>query len=107
MGRAVDSLARQHTERAIDTIVEVMNDPFAENKDRLKAADSILDRGHGKPLTATIALPSNTAHRAMLAAMSDEELMARITQTQLPRLGAIEAEFSEVVPVGTKDPLLA
>jgi hypothetical protein len=107
MSRAVDSLARQHTERAIDTLAEVMNDPFAENKDRLKAADSLLDRGHGKPLTATIALPSNTAHRALLAALSDEELMARITQTELPRLTPIEAEFTEVVPASTNDPLLA
>jgi class 3 adenylate cyclase len=107
MSRAVDSLARQHTERAIDTIVEVMNDPFAENKDRLKAADSILDRGHGKPLTATIALPSNTAHRAMLAALSDEELMERIQGASLPRLAPIEAQFSEVVPGRHKDPLLS
>lgn len=105
MSKPADSLARQHTERAISTIVEVMDDPFAENKDRLNAANSILDRGHGKPLTATIALPSNTAHRALLAAMSDEELMARISQTELPRLNKpIEAEFTEVD--AQADPLL-
>lgn len=84
--RRLDSLARDHTERAVETIAEIMNDPFAENKDRLKAADSILDRGHGKPLAATIALPGNRAQLAALAAMSDEELMREIQGTELPRL---------------------
>ena|ERR1700674_887670 len=101
MSRPADSLAREHTERAISVIAEVLNDPFAENKDRLKAADSMLDRGHGKPLTATIALPSNHAHRALLAAMSDEELMARIQGATLPRLAPIDAEFAQA-----PDPLL-
>lgn len=102
MSKSADSLARKHTEKAINVLAEVMDDPFAENKERIAAANSLLDRGHGKPLTATIALPSTQAHRAMLAALSDEELMARITSAPLPRLvpaGHIEAEFSEVDPL--------
>lgn len=83
-----------------------MKDPFAENRERIAAANSLLDRGHGKPLTAVISLPSTRAHQAMLAALSDEELMAQINQTQLPRIGtipiqAVDAEFAEV-----PDPLL-
>lgn len=84
--RAADSLAREHTEAAIDTIAEVMNDPLAENRDRLAAARDILDRGHGKPLQATIALPSNRRQAAALAAMSDDELMAAVQGAPLPRL---------------------
>lgn len=95
MTRPADSLAREHTERAIDTLAEVMKDPFAENRERIAAANSLLDRGHGKPLTAVISLPSNRAHQAMLAALSDEELMAQIQGTQLPRLGPIVAEVPD------------
>lgn len=84
--RSLDNLAREHTERAVETITQIMDDPFAENRDRLKAAEQILDRGHGKPLTATIALPASRQQAAMLAAMSDEELLSRIQSAELPRL---------------------
>lgn len=84
--RSLDNLAREHTERAVETITGIMNDELAEDRDRLSAAQQILDRGHGKPLTATIALPANRAQAAMLAAMSDEDLMARIQGAPLPRL---------------------
>lgn len=97
-------LARRHTEKAIEVMAEVMQDPFAENRDRLKAANDLLDRGHGKAAQAVIAVPPSKALRALAAAMSDQELRQIINQP-LPRLrheseDAIEAEFSE------KDPLL-
>lgn len=101
--KSADTLAREHTEKAIDTIVSVMDDPFAENKDRIRAAETILDRGHGKAAQAIIAIPGRQI-AAMLAGKSDEELMAILNQTQLPRLAPIDAEFQEVVP---QDPLLA
>jgi HEAT repeat protein len=98
--RAADSLAREHTERAVETIVEVMSDPFAENRDRLRAAEALLDRGHGKPLAATIAIPANRQQAAALAALTDEELMERITGVALPRM-------IEHAPVdAAEDPLL-
>lgn len=101
--KTADALARAHTEKAIETIAEVMVDPFAENKDRLKAADIILDRGHGKPAQAIIAVPGNRAIAALLSQKSDDELMALINQSQLPRLAPIDAEFT---PVHGPDPLL-
>jgi cellobiose-specific phosphotransferase system component IIA len=96
-----DSLAREHTEKAIDTIAEIMDDTFAENKDRLAAAKEILNRGHGMPSQAIIAVPGNRALAAQLAQMSDDELMKVLTETRLPRLAPIEATFTEV-----PDPLL-
>ena len=84
--RSLDALAREHTERAVEVLADVMNDPFAEPRDKIKAADSMLDRGHGKPLTAVIALPASRRQAAMLAAFTDEELMARIQSSALPRL---------------------
>lgn len=102
--RPADSLAREHTEQAINTIAEILGDTFAENKDRLSAAKEILDRGHGKPMQAIIQVPASKAAAARLAAMNDDELMA-IMNRPLPRLAApIEGEFSEVAE--DRDPLL-
>lgn len=101
--RTIDALARGHTEKAVETIAEVMNDPFAENKDRLKAADLILDRGHGKPAQAIIAIPGNRQIAALLATKTDQELMDILNQHQLPRLAPIDATFTEAA---APDPLL-
>lgn len=107
--KSADSIARDHTQAAIDTLAEIMRDPWAKDADRIKAADSILDRGHGKPLSATITLPPSKQALQQLAAMSDDELMAVIRQP-LPKLAApaIEAEFEEVPATGPsgRDPLL-
>lgn len=100
--RSLDNLAREHTERAVEVVVGILNDPMAEDRDRIKAADTILDRGHGKPLTATIALPATRQQAALLAAMSDDELMQRIQGTPLHRLNQ-----EPVIEVdATADPLL-
>jgi hypothetical protein len=50
----IRSLARSHTEAAINTLVGIMNQPGAPEAARVSAANSILDRGWGKP-TQTIA----------------------------------------------------
>ncbi len=84
--RSLDNLARDHTERAVEVIASVMNDQLAEDRDRLNASQQLLDRGHGKPLAATIALPASRQQAALLAGMSEEELIARLQRNQLPRL---------------------
>ncbi|UOG90520.1 MAG: hypothetical protein L3K52_09895 [Candidatus Thiothrix sulfatifontis] len=43
----VRELARQHTENAINALVELLNNP--ESPQRAIAANSLLDRGYGKP----------------------------------------------------------
>ena len=102
--RSADALAREHTERAVEVIAEVMNDPFAEDRDKVKAAEAMLDRGHGKPLTATIQVPANRAQAALLASMTDDELLNAISNAQLPRLNA-PRDFIDVV-AEQLDPLL-
>lgn len=44
----IRSLARAHTETAINTLVGIMNQPEAPHAARVSAANSILDRGWGK-----------------------------------------------------------
>lgn len=84
--RSADALARDHTEEALGVIREVMIDPLSENKDRLRAAETLLDRGHGKAVSAVISVPASKRAQAMLATMSDEDLMAAIRSEPLPRL---------------------
>lgn len=45
----IRSLARGHTEAAINTLAGVMNQPDAPHAARVAAANSLLDRGWGKP----------------------------------------------------------
>lgn len=90
--RSLDNLAREHTERAVETIANIMNDEFAEDRDRISAANSILDRGHGKPNQAIIALPASRQQAALLAALSDDELMQRIQGHTLPRLAPVTVD---------------
>ena len=42
-------LARTHTEAAVQTLVEIMNDPGAASSARATAATGLLDRGWGRP----------------------------------------------------------
>jgi hypothetical protein len=49
---AVKELARQYTELAISTLVEVMKNKKEIARARVMAATAILDRGHGRPAQA-------------------------------------------------------
>ena len=45
-------LAQEQTQKALDTLVRIMGDEEAPHAARLTAANSILDRAHGKPRQA-------------------------------------------------------
>ena len=48
-GETAAQLARMHTAEAIATLAEVCNSKGAEPRDRIAAANGLLDRGWGKP----------------------------------------------------------
>jgi cytochrome P450 len=102
--RAVDRLAQEHTERAVTVLAEILDDPFAENKDRIRAAESLLDRGHGKPAQAIIALPMNREQARRLAAMSDDDLLQVVQAHELPRLNPPTDLPSNLVSSPTETP---
>lgn len=106
MSKTLDQMARERTDTALGVINEVMTDPFAENKDRLKAAIEMLDRGHGKPLSATIQVPIARQKQAQLSKMSDADLMAHLQSQPLPTLLSLPAPDAEWVDV-TPDPMLS
>lgn len=82
----MDEMAREHAADAIDTIARVMNDDCAEDRDKIRAAEALLDRGYGKAAQAIIQVPASRKQEAILAALSDEQLVAIIESKQLPRL---------------------
>lgn len=45
----IKSLARSHTESALNTLVGIMNQPDAPPAARVTAAEAVLSRGWGKP----------------------------------------------------------
>lgn len=84
--KSADAQARDHTADAIDTLRTVMIDPLAEHKDRIRAAEALLDRGHGKAVNAVISVPLEKRQSAQLATMTDDDLMELIRSAPLPQL---------------------
>ena len=82
----ISELARALGPRAIELLGDTM-ETAVEDRDKIRAAEAILDRGYGKAAQAIIAIPANRRQAALLAGMSDEALVAVIAQKQLPRLG--------------------
>lgn len=107
MTKSLADKAREFSDRALATINEIMEDPFAEDKDRLKAASEMLDRGHGKATQAVIALPAGQATRDEAAKLTRAQLLEIIQRAELPRLRhesePVDAEYEEVP---ARDPLL-
>jgi hypothetical protein len=48
----IKSLARAHTESAVRVLAGIMNEPQSSDSARVAAANSLLDRGWGKPAQA-------------------------------------------------------
>lgn len=90
--RRADEIARDLTQQALDTITELMANGDQDSI-RLGAARDILDRGWGKPLQATIAIPASRKVTAELLGFDDAELLSMATREDEP----IEATFEEFV----------
>lgn len=76
--KEVQSLARQHTEAAINTLVGIMQNPAAPSAARVSAAIAVLDRGYGRPPQS---IDMALSDRRDLCEFSDAELAAIISGT--------------------------
>ena len=74
--RELKTLAQEYTSEAIKALAEVMRDKTAPAIARVKAAEALLDRGHGKPTQQV------EARTSPLEDLSDEELAAGIAALQ-------------------------
>ena len=72
----VQALAREYTKQAIETLRDIMRDKKAPHAARGYAANSILDRGYGRP-SQTI---SSTGRDKPPDQMTDAELLAIAAQ---------------------------
>ena len=74
----VRELARQRTEKAVETLETIMEDPKAPAAARVTAAQALLDRGWGRaPQTLNVGNPSKDVKD-----MTDEELDAQIAEVE-------------------------
>ena len=96
--RTLSDKARDLSDRALDVITEIMEDPLAENRDRLRAAEAIHDRGYGKAAQAVIALPADRLARQAAAMYSDEQL-DNIIEAEIIRREDMEALPAPVDPL--------
>jgi len=96
----IGALARAHAPRAITLLADAM-ETAETDKDRIRAAEAVLDRGYGKPSQAIIQIPANRRQAALLAGMSDNQLVSIIESKKLPRLTR-----QPMVTILAKDPLL-
>lgn len=78
LNASADSMSRLYTAEAVGLAVQIVRGdiPGAKAADRLRAAQLILDRGHGRAVQAVISVPARQAVAARLAAMSEDALLA-------------------------------
>ena len=72
----IQTLARQSTAEAVETLRDILRDKNAPPAARVAAANSILDRGYGRP-SQTI---SSTGREKPADQMTDAELLAIAAQ---------------------------
>lgn len=86
--RTLVEIAKSHTEAAIKTLAEIMQDEDAPPSSRVSAASAILDRGHGKPPQFSTG-DADQFKRA--TEMSDAELDAILAAGATKRSGAVSS----------------
>lgn len=90
-------LARRHTPKAIGVLADIIeNRELHETRDVIRAAESLLDRAHGKPTQAVIVAHTERRKALKFASMSDAELMEAIdgdyTPLALPSPASVESD---------------
>jgi hypothetical protein len=85
--RELKALAGDYTERAVKTLVTVMEDPEAPPAARVAAADKLLDRGHGRP---AVTVEANIGKL-------DPELMSRLQTDMVERMARARERQRQVL----------
>lgn len=108
----MDQQARDLAPDAISTLHSIM--AYGDkDSDRIAAAKELLDRGHGRPVSAVVQIPMTRRTAEALSAMSEDQLFNVVKSAQLPRLRSaqqdepitIEATATNpTAPAGTPPP---
>ncbi len=79
----IRSLARVHTQSALNVLAGIMNEPKAPHAARVSAANSLLDRGFGK---ATQLIAGDENHGAIQFESVTDEQRAKAVQLLLTQM---------------------
>ena len=79
----VRELARQHTDDAIQTLVEVMNNAQENSRARVAAAEALLDRGWGRPdSSVNVSSTVSITHEQALATLMENSSEQQVTEPE-------------------------
>lgn len=79
----VRELARQHTDDAIQTLAEVMNNAQENSRARVAAAEALLDRGWGRPdSSVNVSSKVDLTHEEILDALMGHSSEQGIAEPQ-------------------------
>lgn len=70
---AVRDLAREHTEGALKTLVDIAYNPKSPAAARVQAASAILDRGWGKPIQSSQSVTATVSYQDFLMGLVSPE----------------------------------
>lgn len=65
---SIPAMCRTHSKEAIETILEILRDPTARARDRIKAGEVILERGLGKA-NQILTVEGSIAHSHLVASI--------------------------------------
>ena len=92
----VEQKFREHTETALRALLAVLEDKDAPHKDVVNAANSLLDRAHGKAVDR-IQVANLGNDGGNTASLTRDELMARLTQQYTAPVNDLEDADSEAI----------
>ena len=79
----VRELARQHTDDAIQTLVEVMNNAQENSRARVAAAEALLNRGWGRPdSSVNVSSTVSITHEQVLATLMEDSSEQQVTEPE-------------------------
>ena len=90
---SIEMVCQEKAEKALETLMKVIEDDDAPAKDRVNAANSLLDRAFGKSVDR-VQVAQIKDGGGSGAVLTRDELMLRLTQRYTE--DAVDADFEEV-----------
>lgn len=93
---AAQKLFQVHAQEALDTMVAIMRNPEADFAVRLKAANDVLNRAYGTPVSTTVQVQISEEERE---AIIDSSLIAAASTPELLALAEALAKYVDANPM--------
>ena len=92
---AAQRLFQEHAQEALETMIGIMRDPEADHAVRLKAANDVLNRAYGTPVSTTVQVQISEEERE---AIIDSSLIAAASTPELLALAEALAQYVDANP---------